>query len=222
VIVGCESSGVVREAFRRRGHDAYSCDLQPADDGSPFHLQGNVLDVIYGHPDGEQWDLGIFHPTCTYLCLASVWAFTRTPRRPSPSVLYGAERRAAMQEAAEFFLTLYHAPIARVAVENPLMHGEARAIVGPPTQRVQPFEFGDDASKRTCLWLRELPPLVPTAYVAPRIVAGRPRWANQTDSGQNRLAPSPTRWKERSRTYPGIAAAMAEQWGDFVARGGTL
>ena len=195
VLVACESSGVVREAFRRDGHDAWSCDLLPADDGSPWHIRGDVLDVI-----GDGWDLMIAHPPCTYLSVSGLhW----NKRRPG---------RAAQTEAAlEFVHLLMAAPIPMIAIENPV--GAVSSRIRRPDQIIQPHEFGEDASKATCLWLKGLPPLMPVEMAAPRWVNGKPRWGNQTDSGQNRLAPSPDRWKERSRTYQGIADAMAAQWG---------
>lgn len=209
VFIGGEFSGVVREAFRRLGHDAYSCDLRPAADGSPFHLQGDLR----GYLD-RGWDLGIFHPTCTYLCNSGVWALSKVPPNPSPGVLYGPARMRAVEEAATFFIECLNAPIARVAVENPIMHKYARAIIGRQYQQIiQPNQFGDDASKATCLWLKGLPPLIPTRIVPPRMVNGKPRWGNQTDGGQNKLTPSDDRWAKRSETYPGIADAMAVQWG---------
>ena len=227
VLVGCEDSGVVREAFRRRGHNAWSCDLNPAVDGSPFHLQMDLNLVLYypmrvlgGMPRWMQqveWDLGIFHPTCTTMCNSSVWAFTKTPPNPSPGVLYGAARWRAMEAAVDFTKRLWECGIPKVAIENPVMHRYARERFGvKPSQTVQPYQFGDDASKRTCLWLRGLPTLAipPEAqWVAPRVVDGKPRWGNQTDSGQNKFGPSTDRWKARAKTYTGIAEAMAAQWG---------
>lgn len=214
VLIGCESSGVVREAFRARGHNAYSCDLRPAADGSPFHVQGELVAYLAQCAAEEfVWDLAIFHPTCTYLCNSGVWAFSRTPPNPSPGVLYGAERERAFDVAIAFWQTLADADIPRIALENPVPHGRARARMGPYAQTLQPHQFGDDASKRTCLWLKNLPPLQSTRPVAPRIVNGRKLWANQTDGGQNKLGPSADRWSKRAETYPGIAAAMAEQWG---------
>lgn len=137
ILIGCECSGVVRRAFRGCGHDAWSCDLLPALDGDPHHFQGDVREVL----DGD-WDVGIFHPECTYLCNSSVWALTRTPPHPSPGVRYGAARVEAMHEAALFFRALYDAPIPRVAVENPIMHGRARTLIGvSPTQIVQPYQL---------------------------------------------------------------------------------
>lgn len=211
VLVACEFSGRVRSAFRGLGHDAYSCDLLPAEDGSPHHIE----DDVRRHLDAG-WDLLIGHPPCTYLCLSAVWALTRTPPNPRPGRLYGPERWQAMEEAAALFRALLEAPVPCVAVENPMMHGHALARIGGvrPRQTVQPYQFGHDASKATCLWLRGLPLLAQTSYIPPRYIDGRPRWGNQTDSGQNKLTPSERRWKDRSRTYEGIARAFAEQWSD--------
>lgn len=211
-LVGCETSGKVREELRRLGVDAYSNDLLPSDDDSPFHIQGDIMELLKSDPE---WDLFIAHPPCTYLCNSSVWALYSEPPNPSPGVLYGEARVEAMRSAAAFFRSLLLLPIPKIAIENPTMHGEAQAIVGrPPNQSVQPYEFGDDASKQTCLWLKGLRPLRkdPSLYVPPRIVKGLPRWSNQTDSGQNRITPSADRWKIRAETYSGIARAMAQQW----------
>lgn len=195
VLAACESSGVVREAFRRLGHDAWSCDLLPAEDGSQYHIPGDVLPVL----EEGGWDLVIAHPPCTYLCSSGLhW----NHRRP--------ERQGLTNAAAEFFLKFTRLEC-RWAIENPI--GCMSRLYRKPDQIVQPYQFGEDASKATCLWLHGLPPLVHTRWVMPRWVGGRPRWGNQTDSGQNRLGPSPERWRLRSKTYPGLAAAMAEQWG---------
>lgn len=207
VLVGCERSGVVRRAFRALGHDAWSCDVAPADDGSPFHLHGDVLAWLE-RQDAAPWDLLIAHPPCTYLCASGLHWNTRRPGRE-------AETAAALA----FVRALLDAPVPRVCIENPV--GRIGSAIRAADQYIQPYEFGNDASKRTGLWLRGLPRLVPTQAVAPRMVNGRPRWANQTDSGQNRLGPSPTRAAQRSETYPGIAAAMAAQWGG-VETGGRL
>ena len=193
VLIACESSGTVRDAFIAAGHDALSCDLLPTAAPGP-HYQGDVLDVLH---DG--WDLMVAHPPCTYLAASGMHWTTRGLRDPGLT-----------EEALAFVRTLMGAPIARVAVENPI--GAISSRIRRPDQIVQPHEFGDDASKRTCLWLKGLPPLRPTRHVAPRIVNGRPRWSNQTDSGQNRLPPSADRWRLRSVTYTGIACAMATQW----------
>jgi len=198
VLIACESSGVVREAFRSLGHDAYSCDLLPDDSGSPWHLQDDALSVL----DRMGFDLLIAHPPCTYLCASGLhW----NKRRP--------ERNAQTAEALAFVEALMNADVSRIAIENPV--GRIGTAIRPADQYIQPYEFGHDASKRTGLWLKNLPPLLPTQPVAPRMVNGRPRWANQTDSGQNKLAPSVDRWRERSKTYEGIAEAMADQWGSL-------
>lgn len=197
VLVGCEYSGRVRNAFREAGHDAWSCDLLPSEDDSPFHIQGDVLPLL-----GQGWDLGIFHPPCTYLAVSGLHWNKRDPARA-----------AKTEEALGFVRALMSAPIERIAVENPVSCISSR--IRKPDQIIQPYEFGEDASKKTCLWLKNLDLLTPTQMVAPRLVDGKPRWSNQTDSGQNRLGPSEDRWKERSRTFAGVAKAMAEQWGRY-------
>lgn len=209
-LIGCESSNEVTSAFRAVGIEAYSCDLLPSQTGSPWHIQGDVRDVLRQ----RRWDLLIAHPSCTYLCNSGVGRLRHVPPNPSAGVLYGEARWQAMREAAALFTELLEAPVARVALENPVMHGHAG--IRKADQYIQPYQFGDDASKRTGLWLRGLPALeLPPAasWVQPRIVDGKPRWSNQTDSGQNKLTPSADRWQLRSNTYPGIAAAMAAQWG---------
>lgn len=207
ILVGCESSGRVRDAFRARGHDAYSCDLLPSPDPT-YHLQCDVLSVI-----NDGWDIGIFHPPCTYLTCSAEWAYGDGPyhQKVKPGTLVGAARREAREDALVFILQLMNAPIPKIAIENP--RGCISTRIRKPNQTIQPYEHGDDASKATCLWLDNLPLLVPTKIVLPRIVNGKLRWANQTDSGQNRLPPSEDRWALRSLTYQGIANAMAEQWG---------
>lgn len=197
VLVACEFSGVVREAFRVLGHNAWSCDLLPADDQSPFHLEGDVIQRLdYG------WDLMIAHPPCTYLSVSGLHWNKRKP-----------ERQRKTEEAIDFVRILLEAPIERIALENPI--GCLSTRIRKPDQIIQPYQFGHDASKSTCLWLKNLPPLQPTCYIEPRIVDGKKRWSNQTNSGQNRLGPSPDRWKLRSITYQGIAQAMANQWSDL-------
>lgn len=213
VLIACESSGVVREAFRALGHDAYSCDLLPADDGSLYHLHGDALKYL---TDG--WDMLIAHPPCTYLTSAAEWAYGDGPyhQKVKPGTLVGAARRAAREESLDFFSAFLNAPIAFIAIENPV--GVASSRIRKPDQTIQPYKFGDDASKRTCLWLKGLPRLLGTVRVPGRLVttpSGKvvERWANQTDTGQNRLSPGPDRWKARSKTYLGVARAFAEQWG---------
>ena len=196
-MVGCEYSGRVRNAFRDAGHDAWSCDLLPSEDDSPFHVQGDVLSLL-----NQKWDLGIFHPPCRYLAVSGLHWNKRNP-----------ERAAKTEEALEFVRTLMSAPIERIALENPVSCISSR--IRKPDQIIQPYEFGEDASKKTCLWLKNLDLLTPTQMVPPRLVDGKPRWSNQTDSGQNRLGPSKDRWKERSRTFVGVAKAIAEQWGRY-------
>lgn len=218
VLIGCEQFGKMREAFRARGHDAWSCDLQPARDGSPFHFHGDVLAVL-----NKGWDLAIFHPDCTYLTCSAEWAykdpdFDRYPgvgyhQKLKPGTLFGAERRKARADAVAFVKRLRAAPIPRIAIENPI--GHLSQHIGRADQTVQPHEFGDDASKATSFWLTNLPLLVATKHVAPRMVSGKPRWANQTDGGQNKLPPSADRAMLRAATYPGIAAACADQWGSL-------
>lgn len=195
VLAACEFSGRVREAFRALGHDAWSCDLLPASDGSLFHYQCDVRKVLK-----QGWDMLIAFPPCTYLCSSGMHWTTRGLRDPQLT-----------EDAVQFVRHLLECQIPRVALENPV--GAISTRIRKPDQIIQPHQFGEDASKSTCLWLRGLPPLTPTAHVAPRIVNGRKRWGNQTDSGQNKLAPSPTRWADRSQTYAGIARAMAIQWG---------
>ena len=209
VLIGCEFSGIVRDAFIARGHNAVSCDLLPTAKPGP-HYQGNVLDII---DDG--WDLAIFHPPCTFLTVSAAWAFGDGPyhQKVKPGTLVGAARREAREEAVEFVRKLMGAKkIKRKALENPI--GCLSKRIGKPSQIIQPWQFGHPESKATCLWLDGLLPLIPTNILPPpRIVNGKARWNNQTDSGQNRLSPSENRWADRSETYQGIADAFAQQWG---------
>lgn len=197
VLIACEFSGVVRDAFRTRGHAAISCDLLPSeaaseDDWRELHHQGDVRDIL-----NDGWDLMIAHPPCTYLCSSGLhW----NKRRP--------ERASRTEEALAFVQLLMDAPIPKICVENPV--GCVSTRIRHPDQIIQPWQFGHPESKTTCLWLRGLPLLKPT-QVLPIPASGR--WSNQTPSGQNKLGPSADRWKERSKTYTGVAAAMANQWG---------
>jgi hypothetical protein len=195
----------VREAFRKRGHDAWSCDLVPADDGSPYHYQRDLRDLLAQAKQGY-WQLGIFHPECRFLCNSGVLRLYLGGKKANGP---DEARWAAMREAAAFFKLCLDADIPKVCVENPVMHGHAKALIGgvEPSQSIQPYEFGEDASKRTCLWLKGLPLLVPTN------VLRKERYANQTPSGQNKLGPSPERSALRAKTYQGPADAMAVQWG---------
>ena len=197
VLIACEFSGVVRRAFAARGHDAWSCDLLPAEDRSNRHI---VVDARVILNDG--WDLlAVFHPPCTRLCNSGV----RWLSKPPPGKTLD-QMQADLREGAALFSAFWNAPIERVAVENPIMHRHAKERIAgyiPPAQTIQPWQFGHGETKATCLWLRGLPNLVPT-----NVVDGR-------EQRVFRLPPSADRWKERSRTYPGIADAMASQWGNL-------
>lgn len=220
VLIACEFSGRVREAFRALGHDAWSCDLLAPADGSPFHLQVDVQEILE-----EGWDMMIAHPPCTYLCSSGLHWNTRIPGREQLT-----------HEAMLFVLNLMGEGsiahnIPRIALENPI--GRISTAYRKPDQIIQPWMFGEDASKQTCLWLKGLPRLEPTLVVAPHYGCPKCRtrqpadgicancghnrlkkiWSNQTPSGQNKLGPSPTRGMDRSVTYQGIADAMAQQWG---------
>lgn len=191
VLVGCESSGKVRKAFRDRGFDAWSCDLLPADDGSPHHIVGDVRPLLR-----QRWNLAILHPPCTRLTNSGVrWLAERN--------LWGE-----LDEAAAFFVDCLNANADSVAVENPIQHKHARQRIGVPyTQIIQPWQFGHGETKATCLWLKNLPPLAPT-----NIVEGR-------EARIHKLPPSADRWKLRSETFQGIADAMADQWGNYLLAG---
>lgn len=200
VLVACERSGVVRNAFRALGHDAWSCDLEPADDGSPFHYQRDAIAIAYM----KMWDLLIGHPECTYLSNSGakhLYAGMKAENGPD------GDRWANMGSAAAFFLALWNAPINRIALENPIMLGHPRRLFGipDPTQTIQPWQFGHGETKATCLWLKGLPALQPT-----NIVEGR-------EQRVFKMAPGPNRKRERSRTFEGIGAAMASQWGNVEA-----
>ena len=192
VLVACEYSGRVRDAFIRRGHYAASCDLLPSESPLGDHYQCNVLDIL-----NHGWDLMVAHPPCTYLSVSGMHWTTRGLRDPKLT-----------EDALKFVQQLIDAPIPRIAIENPVSIISSR--IRKPDQIIQPWWFGHDASKKTCLWLNNLPLLQPT-----RMLPGdaKTRRANQTPSGQNKLAPSKDRWKLRSATYQGIADAMAQQWG---------
>jgi hypothetical protein len=195
ILIACEYSGTVRDAFLKLGHNAMSCDFLPTDAPGP-HYQGNMFDII-----NQGWDLMIAFPPCTYLCSSGLHWNKRTPGR-----------QAKTDEAVEFVRSILNANVGKIAVENPI--GCISSQIRKPDQIIQPWEYGENASKSTCLWLKNLPPLFPTKIIHPRIVNGKPRYANQTDSGQNKLGPSDDRWKIRSKTYQGIADAMAQQWGN--------
>lgn len=187
VLVACEYSGAVRDAFLAMGHDAMSCDLLPTDVPGP-HYQGDVFDII-----GDGWDLMIAHPPCTYLCVSGIHWNTSRP-----------ERKIHTESALDFFQRLLNAPIPHIALENPVSVASSR--IRPPDQTIQPWQFGHGETKATCLWLKNLPQLQPT-----NIVSGR-------ENRIHKMPPSKDRWKLRSATYPGIAQAMAQQWGSGDAR----
>lgn len=195
VLVACEFSGTVRNAFLERGHDAWSCDLLPAEDGSNRHIRGDVRDIL---DDG--WDLMmVAHPPCTRLCNSGVRWLTDPPPGKTKEQMW-----QELHEGAELFSTLWNASIERICVENPVMHKHAKALIRNYqefAQSVQPWQFGHGEVKRTCFWLKNLPPLQPT-----NIVEGR-------EARVHLMPPSKDRWKERSRFFTGIAQAMAEQWG---------
>lgn len=179
VLVACEYSGRVRDAFIARGHDALSCDLLPTESPGP-HYQGDVRDLL-----AESWDLLIAHPPCTHLAVSGARHFSR--------------KVVEQAEALDFVRLLLSAPVPRIALENPVSVISSR--IRKPDQIIQPWQFGHGETKATCLWLRGLPPLVPTD-----VVSGR-------ENRVHRMPPGPDRWKERSRTFQGIADAMADQWG---------
>lgn len=197
VLIACEHSGVVRDQFLLMGHDAMSCDILPSDIPGP-HYQGDVREVLR-----QGWDLMIAHPPCTYLAVSGMHWTTRGLRDPKLT-----------EDALDFVRTLMDAPIEKIAIENPVSVISSR--IRKPDQIIQPYQFGHDASKKTCLWLKNLPGLICTEYIHPRVVDGKNRWSNQTDSGQNKLSPSDDRWKLRSQTFLGIAEAMAKQWGSLT------
>ena len=183
VLIACEYSGAMREAFRKLGHYAVSCDLLPADDDSPYHYQGPVQDLLSG-----SWHLMVAHPPCTHLAVSGARWFK--------------EKQQEQAEALDFVRLLLDAPIPYIALENPISIISSR--IRKPDQIIQPWMFGHGETKATCLWLKNLPNLVPTD-----IVEGREQriW---------KMGPSPTRWKERSKTYQGIADACARQWSDYI------
>jgi hypothetical protein len=182
ILIACEFSGIVRNEFKRKGHDAWSCDLLPSELPGP-HIVGDVREVLE-----EGWDLMIAHPPCTYLCNSGVRWLDK-------------EREEKMEEATELFRTLWFSSIKKVAIENPIPHKYAREKIGDYTQLIQPWQFGHKEKKGTCLWLRGLPELQPTNIKRER------------SNGIHMMPDKAERWKDRSRTFVGIAKAMADQWG---------
>lgn len=200
ILIACEESQAVTKAFRKRGHTAYSCDMQSCSGGHPeWHFKGDVKFYL-----DYEWDIVIAHPPCTFLTSSNTYINRGCSK-------YTAEKAIILRyEAIDFFM-MFTKLKCKWAIENPV--GIMSTKYRRPDQYIQPYNFGEDASKKTCLWLNGLPPLTGTKYYPPRIISCKKRWGNQTDSGQNKLPPSKTRSKERSKTYPGIADAMAEQWG---------
>lgn len=199
-LVACECSGAVRSRLRDAGIDAWSCDLKPAEDGSRFHIQGDVMSII-----NRGWSGMVAHPECKYLCGSGLHWNARG------KMVDGRPRAELTAEALEFALTLWRADIPMVALENSIGILSRPENLGKPTQIVQPYQFGHDASKATCLWLRGIEKLAvdPALYVPPTLRPnGKSYWANQTDTGQNRLPPSANRSADRARTYGGIADAL--------------
>jgi hypothetical protein len=196
VLVACEYSGTVRDAFRARGHDAWSCDILPTDADPAWHIQGDAIEVAYG----QDWDLMIAHPPCTYLTNSGVRWFYTDPTR------WGK-----LDQAAQFFRRLFNAPIVKIAVENPIMHKYAKERIDgmEQSQVIQPWMFGHMEQKATCLWLKGLPLLRPTNNVKEQMMA----LPNNERQRIFHMPPGPDRWKLRSTTFKGIADAMADQWG---------
>lgn len=191
VLVACEFSGIVREAFRKKGHDAWSCDLLPTEIPGQ-HIQGDVLPIL-----NQGWDLMIAHPPCTYLTYAGAGSWNKPGRKES------------RQDAVDFFMTLYNAPIPKIAVENP--RGYICKVFRQPDQTINPFDFGEPERKRICLWLKGLPPLM----CGPIIYEVRPKKTYLKSNGRkyNCYYHQGKNAHERSRFFQGIANAMAEQWG---------
>lgn len=219
VLVMFESSGAVREAFRRLGFDAWSLDLLPADDETPHHLQRDAEDYMALIEQGtEKPEMVIAHPPCTYLTVSAEWAYKDGPFHMNigEDVLTGADRRAAREDALDVVERILELPVGKIALENPV-GAIPRRVKHIKPQYIQPYQFGHSASKKTGLWLKGLPKLQPTCYIEPEYYHdGKPRWANQAPSGATKLGPSADRWKVRSKTYTGIAHAMAEQWGKLL------
>lgn len=210
ILVACEFSGVVRDAFLDRGFNAISCDLLPCESTKytdpSLHYQGDVCDIL-----NDDWDLLIGHPPCTFMTNAGVrWLYNKDKSRNEP-------RWQSLHEAAKFFLTLYNANIPHICVENPIMHKHAKALIGVNhSQIIQPYQFGHTETKATCLWLKGLPLLKETSNVK-ALMDTLPK--NQTNKCHY-MAPSADRWKLRSITYSGIACAIADQYGNYILQDG--
>lgn len=234
ILIACEASGVIRRAFAARGWNAWSCDLKPSEDNSPMHHQGDIFEYLTsfgtGYPNSKAtlpFHAMIAHPECRFLCSSGLHWLTPRYDKITRRIKYGEEKRVAERtqktaDALNFAQRLWELNIPHIALENSI--GRLSIRIGKPTQIIQPYQFGHDASKATALWLKNLPKLIPTQLIPGRRVPretfngpNRFRWANQTDSGQNRLGPDKAgeegkRSADRARTYPGIAEAMADQW----------
>jgi hypothetical protein len=237
ILFGCEESQQCTIAFRNLGHEAFSCDLKDCSGGRPeWHLKMDVLKAI----DLKNWDAAFFFPDCTFITCSAEWAFGDGPyhQKVKPETLVGKQRREAREAALQFICDILNKcerkKLKWFGFENPVgvipqrifrywnQETDTHSFAVFPTnighggldatQYIQPYNFGEDASKKTGLWLFNIQPLVKTQYVEPRLVNGKKRWANQTDSGQNNHSPSEDRAKNRSKTFYGIAKAMAEQW----------
>lgn len=245
VFIGGETSGALRGRFQALGFETYSADLLPSEDGGeemawsadnlPLgrHLVGDMYETLDNLWANDLWPhLGIFHPTCTNATCAAEWAyndpdFVRYPgvgyhQKVKPGTLTGKARRDAREVSKDDFRRILALPIARKVIENPI---GAFSQIMKPTQIVQPYQCGDDASKATCFWMltkdnQHAPemrlPLDPARRVPGRMVNGRERWSNQTDSGQNRLSPGADRWKDRSRTFPGVADLLSSHLASVI------
>jgi len=195
IIIACECSGVVREAFRKKGHDAFSCDIQPADDNSPYHLQGDIFKFYL-----EKWDMMIAHPECKYLCITANKWYKNNP-----------ERWQARVDALIFVKRLMEFPIKKIAIENPV--GAISTAIRKPDQYIQPFQYGHTVSKKTGLWLKNLPLLIETNVVEPEWITFKSGNRMSKDHYNTSHHGDPEMAKIRATTYQGIANAMAEQWG---------
>lgn len=206
ILIACEFSGTVREAFKAKGHDAWSCDLLPTEIPGQ-HIQGDVLEIL-----GDGWDMMIGHPPCTYLTnAANKWLKDQPPLKSGK--LVGEERRLARVKAIQFFVKLAQSSIEKICIENPV--GVMSSCFRKADQIIQPYEFGHNHSKQTCVWLKNLPLLKPTQYIEPKIINGKKRWSNQNPSCGSDNTPArdgEDRGKTRSRTFSGIAEAMSNQW----------
>lgn len=224
VFIGMETSGVMRRAFAEQGHDVISCDLLPAQDAptAGIHIIGDVFDTLEKlRGDGWWPDLAIFHPDCTYFTVSAAWAFKDGPyhQRVKPGTLTGKARRDAQARDLEQVRKIQRLKIRTKIIENPI--GQLSTLWMKPSDIVQPYEFGDDASKATCLWVLDKNgdrilttlPRDPALYVEPTLRPnGKRYWSNQTDTGQNRLSPGANRWQKRADTYPGIAKAIVDHF----------